>query len=257
MISNLLLKTKYIRYPIFKLLFIMGGQKNNSINRYKYKYKGKSILIVGNGPSIKETPLNKFNIPSIGMNKINHLFDKTLWRPSFIICNNGLVMMQNKKFFQKTKIPVLLDFKALFMQIRSRNISYFLTHFNNKFSDQFDTHVGVSGTVTYSALQFAYFLGVKRIIIVGVDHNFKGFDNIKTKSKMEIFRDKDENHFDPDYFKNQKWGLPDLFSSEIGFRKALNFFNENDIEIFDATINGKLMIFPKITIDEAILLANQ
>ena len=255
--NDLLLKTKYIRYPIFKLLYNMGDYKKNIINNYKNKYYGETILIVGNGPSINRTPLNEFNIPAIGMNKINLLFDKTIWRPSIIICNNGLVMIQNKEFFQKTEIPVLLDFKASFLRIRSNNISYFLSHFNNNFSDQFATNVGVSGTVTYSALQFAYFLGAKRIIIVGLDHNFKGFDSTKTKKKMKVFKGHDENHFDPNYFRNQKWGLPDLYSSEEGYRKALNFFNENDIEIFDATINGKLKIFPKITIDEAIKLAKQ
>ena len=241
-----------IRFPIFKIIYRFVNK--DKLIQYKGKFKDKTILIVGNGPSLNITPLEEFNIPSIGMNKINLLFDKTNWRPNFIICTNGLVINQNKKFFKQTKIPVILDFKAFFQRVRATNISYFLSSMKIDFSDNFIKSIGVGGSVTYSALQFAYYLGVKKIILVGVDHSFAGKVN---KAAIERFQGDDVNHFHPDYFKGQLWGIPNLEKSEVGYNKALDFFRKNEIEIYDATINGKLNIFPKIDIETAIKLSRQ
>jgi hypothetical protein len=250
MIGELLLKSRYIRYPINKMLF-RAFNHHRKLKVFRNKHLGETILIVGNGPSLNNTPLDKFKIPSIGMNKINLIYDRTTWRPSYILCNNGLVMNQNREYFKTTSIPVVLDYKAAFLNIRASNIRYFLPHFKDTFSEDFDENVGVSGTVTYTALQYAYYLGVKRIIIVGVDHNFKGYTNDKISSKIETFKGEDENHFDPNYFKGMKWGVPDMARSEIGYRRASEFLTKRNIEIYDATVNGKLNIFPKISIDEA------
>ena len=250
MIGEILKKSGYVKFHIFKFVYLLFGSKK--LKSYKNKYKGETILVVANGPSLKITPLDKFRIPSVGMNKIDLLFDKTKWRPNFIVCINGLVTLQNKKIFKKLAIPVILDIKSFFLGAISKNISYFLPNYKTDFSNNFTKNVGTSGTVTYSAIQFAYYLGAKKIILVGLDHSFKGYSNNKVKSKIEKFKGDDDNHFDPNYFKNKKWAIPDLEGSEIGYKKALTFLNENNIEIYDATINGKLNIFPKITIEQAI-----
>jgi hypothetical protein len=253
--TEILLRSLKLRFP-FMLALHRLLKSNVKIEKYKNLYKSKSILVVGNGPSLAETPLSDFNIPSIGMNKIDLIFKRTTWRPNFIICNNGLVMLQNKEYFKETNIPILLDSKAMLLNIWSNNIYYFLAHYKKSFSNDFSLNVGSVGTVTYSALQFAYYLGAKRIILVGVDHSFKGYSNKKTHSQIERYKGVDINHFDKDYFKGQLWGLPDLNGSEIGYNHALHFFQSKEIEIFDATIGGALEIFPKISIDDAIELSS-
>ena len=63
------------------------------------------------------------------------------------------------------------------------------------------------------------------------------------------------NHFDPNYFSNMKWGLPNLDASEVGFRLAREAFEKDGRNVLDATINGKLQVFPKISVEEAKKLA--
>ena len=56
----------------------------------------------------------------------------------------------------------------------------------------------------------------------------------------------DPNHFSPAYFgKGFRWQLPDLETSEIGYRMARQAYESAGRQVIDATIGGKLTIFPK------------
>lgn len=242
---------KFIELCVFKVFNI------SSIHKYKNFLKGQPIIIVGNGPSLNLTPLDEFrNISSIGMNKINLIFKKVKWRPSFIICTNGIVMKQNKAFFQNSSIPLILDFKAFFMKIRGVNTSYFFTQRKSDFSLDFTESVGWGYTVTYQALQFAYYLGANPIIILGVDHSF----NVEKGEKITYQKNTkdDTNHFDPNYFgKGSIWGVPDLEGSERDYIEAREFFKKEGIKVYDATVSGKLQVFKKISIKEALKIVNK
>jgi hypothetical protein len=57
----------------------------------------------------------------------------------------------------------------------------------------------------------------------------------------------DEDHFSPDYFgKGFRWQLPDLRTSEAGYRLAQNAFRRAGREVVDATVGGELRVFPKV-----------
>ncbi|MFT6802526.1 MAG: hypothetical protein ACJA2N_001715 [Salibacteraceae bacterium] len=260
MIKNALIKFRFLRKitqparkKIEKFLFKKGEHRKN-LELLKDRYKNQPILIVGNGPSLNKTPLEHFSsIPAIGMNKIDLFFKKTSWRPSYIVCCNGVVMDQHKSAFAESNIPILLDFKASLMNIRGRNINYYFTSTKEKFSNNFANVVGGGPTITYHALQLAYYLGANPVIIVGVDHSFhvsKG-QSITYQKSDEI----DRNHFDPNYFdKNSIWGVPDLDNSEVVYTHAKKAFELDNRKIYDATIDGKLQIFEKISIDHALTL---
>lgn len=253
MLSRFLNNTRWMRLLFFKVAFVLF---RSGLLPFKNEQRGKTLLIVGNGPSLNRTPLDSFNGPSIGMNKINLIFSKVNWRPSYIVCNNGLVMGQAKKEYKSSGIPIFLDFKGFFLGLRGRHINYFLTKQGDMFSKDFVGGVGASATVTYTALQLAYYLGASRIILVGIDHRFSGFSADTSNRRIEKYQGEDKNHFDPNYFKNQYWGIPDLHDSEKGYRNAKRFLESKGVEIYDATIDGALEIFTKISIDEAIEMCN-
>jgi hypothetical protein len=259
MLKEILIKSRFVRtvtQPLRKLfeeVLFKKGNYNDDLESLKDQYKDQPILIVGNGPSLNKTPLEQFSgIPSIGMNKIDLIFNRTSWRPSYIICCNGVVMEQHRSAFIQSKIPVLLDFKARFLNIKG-NVKYYFTSSKDQFSNDFPNTVGGGPTVTYHALQLAYFLGANPVIIVGVDHSF-----LISKGKSITYQKSDEvdrNHFDPNYFdKNSIWGVPDLDNSEVVYAYAKKAFEEDNRRIYDATIDGKLSIFEKISIEQALKL---
>ncbi len=56
----------------------------------------------------------------------------------------------------------------------------------------------------------------------------------------------DPNHFDPnDFGPRVKWQLPDLETSEIAYRLAHDEFEAHGRTIVDATVDGKLNVFPE------------
>ena len=210
-------------------------------------FTDEDCLIVGNGPSLNNTDLEKIEMPSIGMNKINLIFDKTTWRPDLIVCVNGLVINQNKDFFNSTNITLVLPIKALYLGIRRRSNIIFVKVSNSlDFTKNIHKGIGVGSTVTYTCLQIAAFSEIKSVNIVGVDHSFKVQPKVEYKEhNIELLEGNDVNHFDPNYFKNQLWGLPDLDGSEKAYILAKNYFDSIKIVVTDYTIQGKLKVFQK------------
>jgi hypothetical protein len=251
--SRILHLSKGIRQYLDKVLFKIFSNKNEFKELYS-RFNNKTVLVVGNGPSLNITPLDDFkDIPSIGMNKIDLLFKKTSWRPSLITVVNGTVILQHKHHFKSSSIPVFMDVKGYYLGFISKNINYFLSKYSSDFSKEYYKGLGSGGTVTYSALQLAFILGAKNVILFGVDHSFNQTGTKYVKSKGD-----DLNHFDPNYFgKGAVWGLPDLDACEVVYRKAKKAFEADGRKIYDATINGKLNIFPKISIEEAIKICQK
>lgn len=213
------------------------------------------MLVVGNGPSLNRTPLDEFaDIPSIGMNKIDLIFPRVAWRPSMILCANNLVVRQHSQQFSDSSIPIYLSWKSRwFLKRRSRSIAFFNTSLSEEFSEDIVECVGSGVTVTYQALQFAYFTGADPVIVVGVDHNFDRSGGSFTYEKRE---GPDVNHFDPNYFASGSyWGLPNMDESEKLFMRSRIAFEAAGRRIVDATVGGKLQVFEKIGIEEAIELA--
>ena len=90
-------------------------------------------------------------------------------------------------------------------------------------------------------------MGFKQVILIGVDHNFatKGKPNETVVSQGD-----DPNHFNAGYFgKGFRWQLPDLDTSERAYIMAREAYKEDGREIIDATIGGKLQVYPKVNYD--------
>lgn len=254
LVKNLIQFTKPIRYGLDNLLYAWSGESEH-IASLKNKYKGEPMLVVGNGPSLNQTPLEEFlDIPAIGMNKIDLLYTRSKWRPSIVMCVNNMVVKQNLDAFQKNSVPVYLAWKARwFVKNRAKHIHYFDLHSDEEFQTDATKGFGSGVTVTYAALQMAYYMGADPVIVVGVDHNF---DKVGGYATYEKRVGDDVNHFDPNYFKDGTvWGLPNLDASEEVYAKSRQAFEADGRKIYDATIGGKLQVFEKISIEEAIHMA--
>jgi hypothetical protein len=118
--------------------------------------------------------------------------------------------------------------------------SYDLPRFNGNAAGR----LWEGATVTFGAMQLAYFMGFKTVYLIGVDHSFatQGKPNTTITSEGD-----DPNHFNPGYFgKGFRWQLPDLETSEMAYTMARSAYQKADREIIDATVGGKLTIFPKV-----------
>ena len=242
-----------LRYTVDGWLYRQSAPTRDAFARLQDSAEGSPLLVVGNGPSLRETPLAEFaHLPAIGMNKIDLIYEQTKWRPSLVVCVNNLVASQNAAIYRQSDIPVFLSWKCRwFVRGGSNpNLHYFRNRATTAFSRNAANWVGsLAPTVTFTALQFAHFMGADPVILFGVDHTF---DTQPGESGIERSEGEDRNHFHPDYFRDgQYWGLPDLQGSERCYQLAREVFEQDGRRVLDATIGGKLQVFPKISLDEA------
>jgi len=213
-------------------------------------HKGKRAFIIGNGPSLNQTDLAKLkNEYTFGMNRIYLLFPKLGFETTYFCATNDLVIEQFGDDILALSMPKFLAWRShrhFPRTLKLSNIPTFLytTYTGQRFSADVRGRVWEGATVTNAALQLAFHMGFEKVILIGVDHNFatKGDAN-----KTVISQGDDPNHVLPGYFgKGVKWQLPDLDTSEIGYALARDAYQKAGREILDATVGGKLTIFPKV-----------
>lgn len=216
-------------------------------------FAGQKAVIVCNGPSLLKSNLSLLTgVFSFGLNKINLLFNTSDFRPSCVVAVNPFVIEQNCDFFKATEIPLYLNSDALGLIGSRANVTYVHTTMQKKFALDCSMSVFVGNTVSFVAMQLAYHLGFSRVALIGCDHDYahKGVPNQAAAAKG-----KDVNHFSPDYFTNGvTWQFPDLLASEMAYTLAKDVFAADGRQIFNATVGGKLTVFPRLTLEEYLAM---
>lgn len=224
-------------------------KSKQNLEKYKNIHKGERCFIIGNGPSLKNTDVSKLNNEiTFGMNRIYLAFTEWGFETNYFVSINDLVIEQCASDIQNLTIPKFLswhsnsfiDFDPLITYLHS-------TYTGPKFSSDIRNRIWEGATVTFVAMQIAYFMGFSEVVLIGVDHNFKASGD---PNSTVISQGDDEDHFDARYFgKGFRWQLPDLETSEIGYRLAKDAYENDNRKILDATVDGKLNIFPKVSFD--------
>ena len=212
-------------------------------------HKGKRGFIIGNGPSLKQTDLSKLKDEiTFGMNRIYVLFPELGFHTTYYSATNDLVIEQFHDDILALPMPKFLAWRShrhFPAQLPITQLPTFLytSYTGPRFSPDVRGRVWESATVTNVTLQLAFHMGFEQVILIGVDHNFtsKGEAN-----RTVISQGDDPNHVSPNYFgKGVRWQLPDLDTSEIGYAMARDTYRKAGREVLDATVGGKLTIFPK------------
>ncbi|MEI7987769.1 MAG: 6-hydroxymethylpterin diphosphokinase MptE-like protein [Chloroflexota bacterium] len=215
-------------------------------------HRGKRCFIIGNGPSIKNTDLSLLrNEFTFGLNRVYMLFPEMGFNTSYLVVINDLVIEQFAENMLPLPIPKFFSWHShrlfnLQKPIEDPLSPIFLhtTYTGPKFATDARERLWEGATVTYAALQLAYYMGFETAILIGVDHNFttQGKPNTTITSQGD-----DPNHFNPQYFgQGVRWQLPDLETSERSYRMARQAFEADGRQVLDATVSGKLMVFPKV-----------
>jgi hypothetical protein len=208
--------------------------------------KGERCFIIGNGPSLRNTDLSHLrNEATLGMNRIYLLFPELGFQTTYFLSVNDLVVEQCATDIQALKMPRFVSWRAR-SWLKPEDDLYFLysTYTGPRFARDIRGRLWEGATVTYMALQVAFFLGFQQVILIGVDHNFstQGKPNTTVVSQGD-----DPNHFHPGYFgKGFRWQLPDLDTSERAYCMARDAYQAAGREVIDATVGGKLQVFPKV-----------
>lgn len=222
------------------------------------RFAGERIFIMGNGPSLNRTPLEKLDGEFVfGLNRISLLFERVSWRPTFFTAFDVRVVPDNKDEFASLDVPHKF-FSARYKPMLGERDNHFWHHtkgFYEGFESAFEPTVpfsgfGGGGTIGVIAIELAFFMGFREIYLIGTDVSYTIPESVK-QSGDDIFGDgvklqlesteDDPNHFDPAYFgRGKKWHNPNVREMKIGFGRAAAYVERRGGRLLNATVGGEL-----------------
>ena len=219
---------------------------------------GERCFIVGNGPSLTMQDLDLLKDEfCFAANQIFFAFDKTKWRPSaYVTVNVDTFAGYEKKINELSCDYKFIDRKALDYGIEIPGALY-LKHGTWKpeesfFSEDIESYYYNGGTVAYTAMQIAVYMGFKEIYLIGIDNNYT-FE--KKKDGTKIVNDI-QNHFYKDETDKDKpqnlYANVDVQHLNDSFEAAYAYAKAHGIKIYNATRGGKLEVYPRIELEKVV-----
>ena len=268
---------------------VLKIKPNSDLQKFKNIHNGNRCFIIGNGSSLKSTDLDKIKQNgeiSFGSNGIYKIYDSTEWRPNYYFCQDttalnslksldidnlslengaaflGFVNMNISfnicKFLTNIKFPKkILPYRVNYLNLdveKNQCIPYY--EFPNtafpEFSFDISEFVYSGRTVTYSLIQFATYMGISELYLLGVDNDFLIPNNLSENSNNDRLADYQQlcKHFTDDYYKhNQEVIIPPIKSINTAYEYAEKCSREHGFRIFNATRGGNLEIFERVNFD--------
>jgi hypothetical protein len=245
-----------------KLRYIAAGRgraftaNEARILKFRDYAQGKRAFIIGNGPSLNKldlTPLKDeftFGVNAIYLNK-----DKMGFLPTHYIVEDVFVAEDRAPEINALRGPTKWignylryclegDESACWMNVACDYRDYpGFPHFSTNAA----RIVWVGGTVSYIAMQLAYYMGFSEVYLVGFDHSYTVPKEAHVEGRAITSTTDDPNHFHPDYFgKGYRWHDPRVDRMEIAYDKARQAYERAGRKICNATAGGHLETFERI-----------
>lgn len=221
------------------------------LQRFHNCHRNERLVLVCNGPSLSQTDFSLIrNEVSMGLNKIFLGFRRFCFYPRYYVAINRRVIEQSAadirslncvRFLKDMGADNPLPESALTHFIQSRPEERFHCNLVDGFFEGY--------TVTFAALQMAFFMGFSTVVIVGMDHRYRyqGAPN-----EPRILSGPDPNHFDPAYFSGHTWDNPDLANSERFYAMAREVYEAAGRKIIDCTVGGACQVFEQGRLEEVL-----
>lgn len=193
----------------------------------------------------------------IGMNKIYLGFKKFHFYPRYYVAINRRVIEQGAFEISSLNCVKFIGTAGANGKVKEDALTYLVN--TNTPKQRFGINLADDGlhegwTVTYAALQVAYYLGFKEVVIIGMDHRYEYTGKPNEACRLD---GPDPNHFSPTYFGGgQTWDNPDLAHSEESYFIARGEYERAGRRIIDATLGGACAVFEKADYRQIFQLAH-
>lgn len=193
------------------------------------KYKRRECVIVGNGPSVTLEDLQKIQKSGKIIFVCNRFYlayeqmNLNFFKPHFVVSIDPQIIQDfgQEIIDSKHKSKVLigtdqeLDLKGSFLSFPIINRLPF------EFCSMPNKKISTGSSVVIAAIQLAYYMGMRKIYLYGIDHNF----NYESKDDDGMVKG-GENHFIHNYRNNKKWYPPLIEEIEQAFEKSDAFLRK-------------------------------
>lgn len=225
---------------------------NPRLKRFFNCHRGERLVLVCNGPSLNQTDFGNIRHEiCLGMNKIFLGLKTFKFHPRYYIAVNAKVIEQSARAIQALNCVRFVTDSQKQAVLQESALTYLINTKQPPAEFSFDITQGIreGGTVTYAALQIAFYMGFAKVCIVGMDHRYAFSGKPHEARFME---GPDPNHFSDAYFQNQHWDNPDLQRSEQFYALARKNFEAAGRRIIDCTYDGACTVFEKGRLEEVL-----
>jgi hypothetical protein len=223
--------------------------------KYRNRHEGERVFLVGNGPSLDETDLDRIEDEhAIAMNRISLLYDETDWRPSYYLYASDNVENPewgadwqesvSRAVSEPATTAFIWDLYSDFLD-QQPGLEFLSTVTERDigapgtFSTNAAQWVSKTGTSMNIAMQLAYFMGFDQFVFIGCDMNWSSTSGTED----------DPNHFDDDYSA----GIPDGERERRRMRRthqhAARYVEDAGISAYNATPETLLDVYPLVEYD--------
>ena len=218
------------------------------IRKYKDIHKEERCFVIGNGPSLQVSDLNKITQEyTFASNRIYCCFDKTDFRPAYYFVGDGGFVSRDceniKKVSSKATFVGLEDFLSYKNSYKGSDVILYrkVTKFTNLIplvKPTTDDFVSTGHTVLFEACQFAIYMGFKEIYLLGTDCSYgTGKNHFYTGDISEI-KGKAENPHEEEGYK-----------MTLAFGALYQYCESHNIKMRNATRGGMLESVPRVNFD--------
>jgi len=267
--SKVLKYKKFIRFmqiktgAFFREKGFLLSANSRMLKSFKNKHKGQRCFLIGNGPSLTITDLNKLkNEICFGCNMIYKIFDRTEWRPTYYCLSDRIFVDKSKEIVQHVTSTCFFPQSVYnLMPIKPDKTIYL----PNIMLEPYKVHGNPLGyyspsfaTVMSMMLELAMFMGFSEIYLLGVDctnsHVGKGhfINNYRDeKVKMKEMR-RARRVVDGQSMSFEEYGQWLVDRAQSVYKVIKDYAEEHGFHIYNATRGGDLRAFKRVDLDEVL-----
>ncbi len=227
------------------------------------RHHGKRCFVIGNGPSLRMSDLDllaRRGEICLASNNIHLAFDSTNWRPDYYGLEDAELARKYHDQINQRVVGTTVVANYLTDTLGPSNNRVFFRLLPRvkppqrpAFSLNLVKGINCGGTITYSLLQIAAWLGCSKAYLLGIDFSYNtGAVQASTQyAGMKTYTyqpDSGSNYFCKQYWKpGDPIIAPDMASSLCAFESAHRVCCKSArMPIFNATRGGKLEVFPRV-----------
>ena len=248
---------------------------------FQGRHEGETCVVMGNGPSLNRTNLDLLDGEIVfGSNAAYLLYDRVSWRHRYYFAADSrvipdqaaeLVAMHVANPGMDLFLPVVLhlwDGTGRVVPTETyiphspgrwffRPVPVALHHLPfSAVSADMNQGLVMPFTVTINMIEAAVWMGFRRIVLVGCDTDYVVPDDVTVEGPdgaLLTSTSDDPNHFHPDYFgEGRKWHQPHPERMITHYMWARDAFSLYGVEIVNATVGGRLEVFPRVRLEDVL-----
>jgi hypothetical protein len=142
---------------------------------FRHLHRGRRCFILGNGPSLRQTDLSRLRGEiTFGANRIYLMFETLGFPTTYYAAVNTLVIEQCAEEIRRLNMPKFVTWRGRKWLRGDPQALFVDTDYTGRaeFAGDPTGRVFEGSTVTFLALQLAYYMGCDPVILIGVDHSF-------------------------------------------------------------------------------------